>query len=674
MSDIDAAFHHLDEHTNKLHMHMQLLDNYLPRLDELATRLDAVERNKLQANNPDFSPRDPYHASGVHTLVKLWPSIDSLLYSAHFPVDPGYVLASEAKDVHISPRPYAPHTILPRDPVTSHAYALNDLPTADAMLDRKTRIPSPDGNNSLRLLFRSYVDNMHSLHPFVDLDDALHSFEHLFGDNFHPPLSYPDEMSEPTHRPVKRPRVDHMSFGHGGSIAPPSRAHKPSPLETARLYLILALGDICAHKRGLVFSPRSKVQSLAERTGRSGSFQSDATLVDDGLVSPLSANPPTPQGFADGGPADVPGANFYDQATRIAGPFQGGNDLIHAQIALLAGLYKAQIGQVRESFNWISSAGRSVLHLLRRFHLLANNSDMPLHDDSPETRGRAPYQSLQKRVKSAEHDLVVLAAWSCIQLEGDILAELPYPESGILACEDLLPWPTRIPGGSQFYKTGALSSHDVLMYFSSQLWLRKRLNLIQNQLHGGAGKLLSTFALRQVLCEHHVSLTSWRSGLPIHHGWLDNEPPPADIHTARLRAKYWSACFLADRPYLDCVLHEMAFDAYGHSRTDTGSRLFDAISTLPEAQKMQGAQRCVQAAFQSARAFDGINQALIDPNMHGTAHAYDRPNLVNTPCIARLTHFPGSSATSSSSPRHIQTRLSPSTRRGWEFSSPNSLA
>ncbi|KAF2478428.1 hypothetical protein BDY17DRAFT_306399 [Neohortaea acidophila] len=636
MSDIDATFRHLEEHTAKLHTHMQLLDDYLPRFDRLAARLDSAEQNESHANHSDFLLRDSHHAAGVRTLIKLWPSVNSLLCPAHCSVDPVYVLSSEAKDVPAHHHPYAHRVILPGESLSSQPSLVNDFIVMGYRSDPEIIPTSPEHMVPLRRLFRSYVENMHSLHPAVDLQDAFHSFEQLFGETRHPCLSHSDEMIDLTHGSGQTPRMEHMSSVNGGDNTLLSR-HRISPLESARLYLILALGDICAYKQNLTF-PRSYTQPLVDGAASSSSFQSDAPPVEDRMMFPQSANPFAPKTCADGDFADIPGAKFYDQATYIAGPFQGGNDLIHAQIALLAGLYKAQIGQVRESFNWVTSACRSVLHLLRQFQVVEVSSDILLRNEFPDVRSQGSYRGLQARVKSAEHDLVVLIAWSCIQLEGDILADLPYPESGILACEDLLPWPIRIPGSSQFYQAGGLSCNTALMYFSSQLWLQKHLNLLQNELHGRAGKTLSAFALQKALCEHRSSLTLWRSGLPIDQAWLDSEAPPADIHTARLRAKYWSACFLADQPYLDYVLHKTAVDAHGQTRTDTDGRLFEAISTLPEAEKMAGAQRCIQAAFQSARAFDGIASAVIETNMHGIAHEY------GFPVFPRISHrVPGMS-------------------------------
>lgn len=62
----------------------------------------------------------------------------------------------------------------------------------------------------------------------------------------------------------------------------------------------------------------------------------------------------------------------------------------------------------------------------------------------------------------------------------DILAELPFPQSGILSTEEHMPWPDiAVISG----KEGIPLIH--LLYYIKQLMLRKRLNYIHKDLYEG---------------------------------------------------------------------------------------------------------------------------------------------------------------------------------------------
>lgn len=62
----------------------------------------------------------------------------------------------------------------------------------------------------------------------------------------------------------------------------------------------------------------------------------------------------------------VPGMAYYAKAAEILGDQGDSNDLVHAQMFLLAGLYKGQLARVKESMSWITTAGRAVQILLDR--------------------------------------------------------------------------------------------------------------------------------------------------------------------------------------------------------------------------------------------------------------------------------------------------------------------
>ena len=105
---------------------------------------------------------------------------------------------------------------------------------------------------------------------------------------------------------------------------------------------------------------------------------------------------------------------------------------------------------------------------------------------------------------------------------------------------------------------------------------------------------------------------------------------------ARLRAKYWGAHYIINRPFLDYALHVMphakdgrniesiAKDVNGNSRDQAEIQIFKAIEQMGENEIWQAVKRCIDAAMHSTVAFDGIlehNERLIVTNIHGAAHA-----------------------------------------------------
>lgn len=70
---------------------------------------------------------------------------------------------------------------------------------------------------------------------------------------------------------------------------------------------------------------------------------------------------------------------------------------------------------------------------------------------------------------------LVFTFWTCLQLESDILAELPLPYSGILAYEDKIPYPNCKAAMEEDGISKIVSDSYI-----AQLYLRKLLN----NLHG----------------------------------------------------------------------------------------------------------------------------------------------------------------------------------------------
>ena len=140
--------------------------------------------------------------------------------------------------------------------------------------------------------------------------------------------------------------------------------------------------------------------------------------------------------------------------------------------------------------------------------------------------------------------------------------------------------------------------------------------------------------VQEMLTGHEAILAGWRESLPVGLRWNDDDPPPSEILPARLRAKYWGARYVINRPFLDYALHIMphvkddthtveaaAKDAHGNPRDRADIHLFKAIQQMGDSEIWQAAKRCIDAAMHSTVAFDGMPDRLIVTNIHGTAHA-----------------------------------------------------
>jgi hypothetical protein len=431
---------------------------------------------------------------------------------------------------------------------------------------------------TIRLLCESYLENIHIMHPILNeklLRKTIEAFCAGYGTGqlrgtFALPIAVTTAGGTDTHRENRKPIVH--SLGN------------------ALVLLVLALGKVCLHK------------------------------------DPLPGSESTRTGSMDA----MPGLSYYAKATQMIGDQVDGNDLIHAQIFLLAGLFKGQLARVKESMSWFQMAGRAVLGLLDRHKLYRDiywlKPGQALKDDD---KG-------QVRIQDSRHVLIVIAAWSCLQLETDILAELNFPSSGIQEKAPVLLLPLKTPPNKEdIPELGDADETDqTLMYFVAQLFLRKRLNKVHTEIYGPDGLDQPLKAVREMLLGHNQILTEWRDSLPLHLQWKDNEPSATNILSARLRGKYYGARYVISRPFLDYALHIMphvnknkmniekaAMDAYGNPRDEADVHLFKAIQQMGDNAIWKAVRECIQAAMDSTIAFDGIDGRLIVTNIHGTAHA-----------------------------------------------------
>ena len=139
--------------------------------------------------------------------------------------------------------------------------------------------------------------------------------------------------------------------------------------------------------------------------------------------------------------------------------------------------------------------------------------------------------------------------------------------------------------------------------------------------------------------------------------WDDNNYITSDINAARMRAKYYGAKVIINRPTLHAALHEewsmisvgqsesplpgqrrtsqQASPAVVHEYCSTGLQQPDGCVESPaqsaarpgrslqalKPEILHGATACIQAAIRSTTAFDGVPPRLIVTNIFGTGHA-----------------------------------------------------
>lgn len=218
-----------------------------------------------------------------------------------------------------------------------------------------------------------------------------------------------------------------------------------------------------------------------------------------------------------------------------------------------------------------------------------------------------------------------------IDLENsDIIAELPLPQSHILAYEDMMPYPNLALAKTHGFDGRVLSS------YLAQLYLRKSLNSIHGMLYnpdkevnlanpGGApgGDVLEYI-------ENSLDMRF----VPQEFKFRPEDPPAKDILSARLRAKYWGAQVITYRHFVREIL-DFNFKK-NRSSEPRGPVLGGFRSGInvpmisPNAKTMNDislefiecARKGVKALIESTRAFHGLEEKrFIVTNVFGTSHA-----------------------------------------------------
>jgi len=424
---------------------------------------------------------------------------------------------------------------------------------------------APDGKlkvdeDTVRRLHDSYFKHMWIMHPFIDARDLkrmLEKFIALYSSTSISPWSFPsvpDIQDSYSCLPSKRKRPTMAGDDHstpsspGGSLSGYSRRDNGRAIEHAIVLLILALGKILEHDNFLLEDPNT----IRARSSMSVAFTiSGQPTPSHGFIKP---SPPTyyssvpmsgvsspgferPSSGADsrGSPGEkyaaserrdrdrrsqyrnldvIPGLAYFAPASLILGNQHAGNEIQHAQAYLLAGLYMGQLGRVLDSWNYIYTASRIVVVLLRTKFVKCTFLQRRLltlsrHYDDLKVKGEDKPPPMNDVLTT-----VSTLYWSTLQLErfanvpclliyslisrSDIRAELDkLPPSLIWGYEDSLRMPERTLGavgsiGNEYVEIqhGELSVRDVMFHYQAQISIRRTLNRAHAALYSVEGQFL----------------------------------------------------------------------------------------------------------------------------------------------------------------------------------------
>ncbi|KAI6090560.1 hypothetical protein F4821DRAFT_267840 [Hypoxylon rubiginosum] len=506
--------------------------------------------------------------------------------------------------------------------------------------------PDWDPNKIWRYV-QSFKDNILNMHPIIiprELTamvkvflDTLPKSQSNFGGKtgaarfVNQPSAIPPSFAEAGNKRKRSPAADEPN--PSASFLKPGRPYRS--VHSALVLLVFALGKICLHKDRIPDAVHESDSPMHHSPSvRNGILASPLQGSPPGLISqsrssdmaspkdndriPMSRRPSF-QGNASASRGHshrrnldtVPGLEYFALATDIIGSHAGGFNLKHIYVFILAGLYHGQLGRVLESWSYISLASRNLQVILR-----------------PSLDRLSKWHDQGKSIGQSRRDnQLAFAFWTCLQLESDILAELPLPQSGILQYEDRMPYPN-----SEYAVNQGFSEHIVTGYIA-QLYLRKQLNQVHTLLYDSEkqnrdkhGITLNDPALEAGIRGIEEMLRNSRNRwVPLSYQWDENDPPANDILGARLRAKYWGSQVILYRPFLRAILDRDPYPYHSQVTSPEAQRAIDMEEGLPgvDPKIIHYARLAIDALVESTRAFHGIpsSQRIIITNVFGTAHA-----------------------------------------------------
>lgn len=531
-----------------------------------------------------------------------------------------------------------------RHPVYDHPGGVT--PTGELLLD----------STAVDKYVKSYLDHMHILHPFLDpkvLRKMVNTFKNKYSWDHRPVgarlsqsvtagIKRKRETSESPNSMSDEPSLHSVPQHNGVKIA----GHMSPPIEhsisNAIILLVIALGKICSYHRSLPGPPKSssfmtkgRVATVPQPLLGHGDFPpvqpppSSAPASPHNMSSTNGMSNPAISTLHGKNMDVIPGLAYFAKAADILGELRGGIDVSHIQANLLAGLYMGQLARILSSLAYISDACKACQVLIQT----------------------ADYK--EKKMPADRRNLINFAFWSCLQLESDILAEVPIPPSGITNKEAAMMFeiPTALTiedPEKEKEESSKNDANDFLIHYSNQIQLRRTLNDAVHNIYTVDRDDDKPVRLIETIGEN---LENWRRLLK-DMDWIDEEHESSDINQARMRAKYYGARYIINRPALLYVL-KMAYKesvtpqshpsesplgggynsghtspAINHQNNSLSGRKYTDMRPPPrsidqvEDWMIQACYRCVSAAIKSTTAFDNVKGGrLIITNILGTAHA-----------------------------------------------------
>lgn len=377
---------------------------------------------------PDQGPQE--HETGAHHLME-WPSIRKFFTNAGItkreyvqeeeekagtlrPYGWSPVLDTNANNPDIAASPsWSSHS----DPTTANSPhdGLNGSDFGPSPDQSKENIGglNPDGTlkldrETVERLYESYMKHMWSMHPFLNVQWLLRRISIFISEQTpHASMNRPSNFAVPgvpasrggaeaySGLPVKRKRPsgasDHLSdpgtpeAGQYERTGPPGKPERS--MTNAIIFLVLALGKVLESNKFLLQD--EEMLSTAPPPQHAGYKESPGTRPSPPQFNQYYSrtNVPSPN-FESRSRASstdypmhgqhrptryvrnvdiYPGLAYFAYASDILGNNFGGNDIIHAQAFLLAGLYFGQLGRVLESWSWINCGCRATMMLRAKY-------------------------------------------------------------------------------------------------------------------------------------------------------------------------------------------------------------------------------------------------------------------------------------------------------------------
>ncbi|KAI6784471.1 uncharacterized protein J7T54_006516 [Emericellopsis cladophorae] len=498
----------------------------------------------------------------------------------------------------------------------------------------------------------SFKANILNMHPILDLDMVDHKVLHFLA-SLPPaqPRSTKPHAAKPSFAISTHPQTPAESTGSKRKRTPepdgpddpptpaPGRSGKPKrSIQNALVLTILALGKICQHRDSIpdaVLSSQAEPGTSASPMVRNGIPQSPTFSSPPGYSSqPHSSTRPSPRDHIDRTTHSrrgsfhgtsiprsagyslkknydmIPGLEYFAYASDILGNFNGAyNSMDEVYANIFAGLYYGQLNRPLESFSFIHRAGHKLQVIMR-----------PSFD---KLRG---FKQRSELITQSRYNRLALAFWTCLQLEADLIAELPMPPSGLLSYEEDMPHPNMslVRGYDQY----------ILDSYLGQLYLRTHLNSIHRMFYAPEDpqKPTQDKFKKVAMVAEAVSSMHWVSP---NFAFSEEDPPATDILAARLRAKYWGARMITYRPFIRQILHFT--HALRQHPSSPNPLMFPEVlqgTTVPaidpEAKSVSDidpalidlASKGIKALVESTRAFHNLDGGRpIITNVFGTAHA-----------------------------------------------------